>query len=82
MARTGEGPPIPEGTPTLTEIELNRFCISILDWDGVHLEGSERVGNGKTMRVLLSSDDGHEEWCINLAQCEAFRNKYAIPVET
>jgi hypothetical protein len=75
MARAGEDPPVPEGQPTLTEIEVNRFCISILDWDGVHLQGSERVG--KNMRVLLTNDDGHEEWCNTLAQCEAFRDKYA-----
>jgi hypothetical protein len=75
MARAGEGAPIPKGEPTLTEIEVNRFCVSILDWDGVHLDGSERVGG--RMRVLLSSDDGHEEWCNTLAACEAFRDKYA-----
>lgn len=78
MARTGNPPPIPEGQPTLTDVELNRFCISILDWDGVHLEGSERVG--KYMRVLLSSDDGHQQWCLSLAECEAFRDRYAVRV--
>ena len=42
MARTSDdGPPIPEGQPSLTEIDVNRFCISLLDWDGVHLDGSE-----------------------------------------
>ena len=75
MARDGENVPIPEGQPTLTDVELNRFCITLLDWDGVHLEGSERVGG--RMRVLLSSDDGHAEWCNTLAACEAFRDRYA-----
>ncbi len=75
MARAGSGAPVPEGQPTLTDVELNRFCVALLDWDGVHLVGSERVGN--RMRVLLSSDDGHEEWCNTLAACEAFRDKYA-----
>ncbi len=75
MAQAGGGVPIPDGQPTLTEVEVNRFCVSILDWDGVHLNGSERVGG--RMRVLLSSDDGHEEWCLTLAACEAFRDKYA-----
>jgi hypothetical protein len=75
MSRTSaDDPPIPEGQPTLTEIDVNRFCISLLDWDGVHLDGSERIG--KNMRVLLSSDDGDEEWCLTLAACEAFRNRY------
>jgi hypothetical protein len=72
---SGEGPAVPEGQPTITEIDVNRFCVALLDWDGVHLSGSERVG--KFMRVLLSSDDGHEEWCNTLAACEAFRAKYA-----
>ena len=71
---SGDGPPIPPGQPTLTEIDFNRFCISLLDWDCVHVDGSERVG--KNMRVLLSSDDGAAEWCLTLAACEAFRNKY------
>ena len=69
-----DGPPIPEGQPTLTEIDVNRFCISLLDWDGVHLMGSERLGN--RMRVLLSSDDGDEEWCNTLAACEDFRARF------
>ena len=70
-------PRVPEGEPTLTEIEVNRFCVSLLDWDGVHLEGSERVGN--KMRVLLSNDDGYEEWCLTLAACESFRSRFAEP---
>jgi hypothetical protein len=73
-----DGPTVPEGQPTLTEIDVNRFCVSLLDWDGVHLQGSERVG--KTMRVLLASDDGDEEWCNTLAACEAFRARYGVPV--
>ncbi len=75
MAQGSSSAPIPEGQPTLTDVELNRFCVSLLDWDGVHLVGSERVGG--RMRVLLSSDDGHEEWCNTLAACEAFRDRYA-----
>lgn len=78
MARgAGDGPKVPEGEPTLTEIEVNRFCVSLLDWDGVHLQGSERVGN--RMRVLLANDDGDEEWCNTLAACESFRARYAEP---
>ena len=73
----GDGPRIPEGEPTLTEIDVNRFCVSLLDWDGVHLMGSERIGN--RMRVLLASDDGDEEWCITLAACESFRARFAEP---
>ena len=78
MARgTEDGARVPAGEPTLTEIEVNRFCVSLLDWDGVHLEGSERSGG--RMRVLLSNDDGYEEWCNTLAACESFRSRFAEP---
>ena len=55
---TSEGPPIPEGQPTMSEIEVYRFCRSLLDWEGVHLLGEERVG--ENLRVLLTTDDGKQ----------------------
>jgi hypothetical protein len=55
-------------------VELHRFCISILDWDGIHVEGEERFG--KTLRVRLTDEAGHEEWCHTLDACLAFRDRY------
>ena len=69
-----DGPPTPQGQPTMTEIDLYRFCRSLLDWEGVHLQGEERVG--KYVRVLLTSDEGTQEWCNSLQASEAFRARY------
>ena len=69
-----EGPSRPDETPTMTEIEVYRFCRSLLDWEGVHLVGEERVESN--VRVLLAADDGPQEWCTSLLACEAFRARY------
>lgn len=75
MSRSArDGPPVPPGQPTMTEIDLYRFCRSLLDWEGVHLQGEERVGN--YVRVLLSTDEGTQEWCNSLQACEAFRAQH------
>jgi hypothetical protein len=72
-----DGPSMPEGNPTMSEIEVYRFCRSLLEWENVHLEGEERVG--ESLRVLLSTDDGHKEWCNSLAAAEEFRARYGEP---
>ena len=78
MARAlPDDPSIPEGNPTMSEIEVYRFCRSLLEWENVHLEGEERVG--ENLRVLLSTDDGHREWCNSLAAAEEFRARYGEP---
>ncbi len=66
-----EGPTRPDEQPTMTEIDVYRFCRSLLDWEGVHLVGEERLGSN--VRVLLSTDEGRQEWCSSLAAAEAFR---------
>ncbi len=66
------------GQPTMTEVDVYRFCRSLLNWEGVHLVGEERLGSN--VRVLLSTDDGKEEWCDSLAGCEAFRGRYGEQV--
>ena len=76
--RTSERPPVPPGGPTLTEVELHRFCVALLDWDGVHVVGEERFG--KTLRVLLTDEADHEEWCHSLDACVAFRDRYGEQV--
>ena len=73
-----DGPPVPQGQPTMTEIDLYRFCRSLLNWEGVHLQGEERVG--KYVRVLLTSDGGTQEWCNSLQACEAFRARHGEKV--
>ena len=75
---TRESPPVPQGQPTMTEIDVYRFCRSLLDWEGVHLQGEERVG--KYVRVLLASDEGTQEWCNSLQTCEAFRARHGEKV--
>ena len=75
MSRTAEGPQIPAGDPTMTEVEVYRFCRSLLNWEGVHLLGEER-GSGHGVRVLLAADNGDQEWCNSLQACETFRAKH------
>jgi glutathione synthase/RimK-type ligase-like ATP-grasp enzyme len=72
-----EGPAVPHGQPTMTEIEVYRFCRSLLEWEGVHLVGQERVGSN--VRVLLSTDEGTQEWCDSMAACETFRSLHGEP---
>lgn len=67
-----------EGHPTMTEVDVYRFCRSLLNWEGVHLVGEERVGSN--VRVLLSTDDDKQEWCDSLERCEAFRAEYGEQV--
>jgi mannose-6-phosphate isomerase-like protein (cupin superfamily) len=69
--RTG-GPQRP-----LREIDINRFCISLLDWEGVHVVGEERTENG--IRLSLANDAGVQEWCTTVEACEAFRARYGEP---
>ena len=54
MSRAADAAESPE-TPTMTEIDVYRFCRSLLEWEGVHLVGEERVGDH--IRVLLSTDE-------------------------
>jgi hypothetical protein len=51
--------------------------MALLDWDGVHVVGEERVG--ETVRVLLANDDGEQQWCDDLESCEAFRAQHGAP---
>jgi len=69
-----DGPSRPDETPTMTEIDVYRFCRSLLDWEDVHLVGEERVGS--SVRVLLSADGGPQEWCSSVEACEAFRARH------
>ncbi len=62
----------------MTEVEVYRFSRSLLDWEGVHVVGEDREGQG--VKVLLSSDDGMREWCTTLQACEAFRAKHGMRV--
>ena len=61
-------------TPTMTEIDVYRFCRSLLEWEGVHLVGEERVGDH--IRVLLSTDEGEQQWCSSMAAAEEFRGRH------
>ncbi len=74
---TGESRSSPEGQPSMSEIEVYRFCRSLLNWENVHLQGEERTG--EKLRVLLTTDDGRQEWCNSLAACEEFRARYGEP---
>ena len=78
MSRAIQEGPTPEGDPSMSEIEVYRFCRSLLQWENVHLQGEERTGD--KLRVLLTTDDGRQEWCNSLAACEEFRARYGEPV--
>jgi hypothetical protein len=77
MSRSREQPAPPTGNPTLTAVDLYRFCVALLDWDGVHVVGEEREGDA--LRVLLANDEGEQRWCDSLEACEAFRAQFGVP---
>jgi hypothetical protein len=64
--------------PTMTEIDVYRFCRSLLEWEGVHLVGQERVGDH--VRVLLSTEEGEQQWCGSLGAAEEFRGRHGEKV--
>lgn len=58
----------------MTEIDVYRFCMSLLNWEGVHLVGEQRVD--QNIRVLLGAEEGPQQWCNTLEACDAFRAQY------